>query len=86
MGSLSEAARVFDAEALQAIRNGVAIQVYLALIASILIVLWTGHKPSKATFEMLIFYFTGWKTEAKLMKHLRGLNAVSRLGRSRALG
>lgn len=55
-------------------RNGVAIQVYLALIASILIVLWTGHKPSKATFEMLILYFTGWATEAELMKHLRSLN------------
>jgi len=55
-------------------RNGVAIQVYLALIASILIVLWTGHKPSKATFEMLIFYFTAWATEAELMAHLRSLN------------
>ena len=55
-------------------QNGVAIQVYLALIASILIVLWTGHKPTKATFEMLIFYFTGWATEAELMKHLRSLN------------
>jgi len=55
-------------------RNGVAIQVYLALIASILIVLWTGHKPRKATFQMLCLYFTGWATEAELMAHLRVLN------------
>ena len=34
-------------------QNGVAIQVYLALIASVLIVLWTGRKPSRRTFEML---------------------------------
>ena len=55
-------------------RNGVAIQVYLALIASMLIVLWTGHKPSKATFEMLCLYFMGWATEAELIAHLRSLN------------
>jgi hypothetical protein len=55
-------------------RNGVAIQVYLALIASILIVLWTGHKPCKATFEMLCWYFMGWASEAELIAHLRSLN------------
>jgi hypothetical protein len=55
-------------------RNGVTIQVYLALIASMLIVLWTGHKPNKATFEMLCWYFMGWATEAELMDHLRKLN------------
>jgi hypothetical protein len=55
-------------------QNGVAIQVYLALIASILIVLWTGHKPRKATFEMLCWYFMGLATEAELMAHLRSLN------------
>lgn len=54
-------------------RNGVAIQVYLALIASLLIVLWTGHKPNKRTFEMLCHYFTGWASEDELMAHLRGL-------------
>lgn len=55
-------------------RNGVAIQVYLALIASLLIVLWTGHKPSKRTFEMLCHYFSGWASEAELIAYLRGLN------------
>lgn len=52
-------------------RNGVAIQVYLALIASVLIVRWTGRKPNKRTFEMLCLYFQGWASEQELMAHLR---------------
>ena len=59
---------------LSSCQNGVAIQVYLALIASLLIVLWTGHKPNKRTFEMLCHYFTGWASEHELLAHLRGLN------------
>lgn len=54
-------------------RNGVQIQVYVALIASLLISLWTGCKPTKATFEMLCHYFTGWATEDELMRHLATL-------------
>lgn len=50
--------------------NGVAIQVYLALIASLLIVCWTGAKPSKRTFEMLCLYFQGWASERELLEHL----------------
>lgn len=54
-------------------RNGVQIQVYVALIASLLISLWTGCKPTKATFEMLCHYFTGWATEDELMRYLATL-------------
>lgn len=57
-------------------RNGVQIQVYVALIASLLISLWTGCKPTKATFEMLCHYFTGWATEDELMRHLATLKKV----------
>jgi DDE family transposase len=53
--------------------NGVAIQVYLALIASVLIVQWTGRKPSKRTFEMLCLYFQGWASERELIAHLRDM-------------
>ena len=53
--------------------NGVSIQVYLALIASLLIVLWTGHQPTKRTFEMLCLYFQGWASEAELLAHLQRL-------------
>jgi Transposase DDE domain len=54
-------------------QNGVAIQVYLALIASVLIVQWTGQKPTKRTFEMLCLYFQGWASERELIDHLRRL-------------
>lgn len=50
--------------------NGVQIQVYLAIIASLLISLWTGRKPTKRTYEMLCFYFSGWASEAELLAHL----------------
>jgi len=54
--------------------DGVSIQVYIGLIASLLISLWTGKKPSKRTLEMLQFYFSGWATEAELLAHINQLN------------
>ena len=59
---------------LSSCQNGVTIQVYLALIASLLVTLWTGHKPTKATLEMLSCYFTGLANDAELMAHLRSLD------------
>jgi hypothetical protein len=56
-------------------RNGVTIQVYLAIIASLLISLWVGRKPTVRTLEMLQFYFTGWATEEELLVHLANLKA-----------
>ena len=57
-------------------RNGVTIQVYLALIANLVILLWTGHKPTKRTLEMIGHYFSGWASEAELLAHIRKLDAV----------
>jgi hypothetical protein len=54
-------------------RNGVTIQVYLAIIASLLISLWVGRKPTLRTLEMLQFYFTGWATDEELLAHLANL-------------
>jgi len=54
--------------------NGVTIQVYLALIASLLIVRWTGHQPTKRTLEMLCLYFQGWASEAELLAHVQQLH------------
>jgi hypothetical protein len=51
-------------------QNGVTIQVYLGLIASLLISLWTGKKPTKRTWEMLQFYFCGWATVEELQAHI----------------
>lgn len=38
---------------------GVTIQIYCALIASVLLVLWTGRKPTKRQWEMLQLYWLG---------------------------
>jgi hypothetical protein len=54
-------------------RNGVAIQIYLAIIASLLISLWTGRKPTKRTFEMVCFYFSGMASEDELLAHIAKL-------------
>ena len=53
--------------------NGVSIQVYCALIASMLITIWTGRKPTKRTFEMLCHYFMGWADDEELFDHLEKL-------------
>jgi hypothetical protein len=54
-------------------QNGVEIQVYLALIASLLIALWVGRKPTKRTYEMLCFYFLGVATLDELTDHIATL-------------
>jgi hypothetical protein len=53
--------------------NGVTIQVYLGIIASLLISLWVGKKPTLRTLEMLQFYFAGWATEEELLAHIAHL-------------
>jgi hypothetical protein len=54
--------------------KGVRIQVYVALIASLLLSLWVGRTPTKRTYEMLCFYLTGWATEAELIAHIDRLH------------
>lgn len=56
--------------------NGIEIQVYLAIIASMLIALWTGKKPTLRTVEMLRFHFTGWATLEELEAHIAKLQEM----------
>jgi Transposase DDE domain len=58
---------------LSATPNGIAIQAYCALIASMLIRLWTGLKPTLSAYRMLNWYFLGWATEDELYAHLEKL-------------
>ena len=51
-------------------KQGVTIQVYCALIASVLLVLWTGHKPTKRQWEALQLYWMDWVTLPELEKVL----------------
>jgi hypothetical protein len=54
-------------------QNGIEIQTYCAIIACMLISLWTGRKPTKRTFEMISFYFSGLASEDELLAHLAKL-------------
>lgn len=54
-------------------QNGIEIQVYCAIIACLLINLWTGRKPTKRTFEMISYYFMGLASESELIAHLEKL-------------
>jgi hypothetical protein len=53
--------------------NGIEIQLYAALIASVLIMLWTGRKPTKETLFYLSMHFQGWCSEEELHAHLKKL-------------
>jgi len=53
--------------------NGVTLQMYAAMIVSLLIVVYTGCKPTVRTFETLQFYLLGWVTDDELETHLAGL-------------
>ena len=46
--------------------EGVTTQVYCALIASVLLVLWTGRKPTLRQWETLQLYWMGWVTPEEL--------------------
>ena len=47
-------------------QNGIEIQTYCAIIACLLISLWTGRKPTLRTYEMICFYFCGLASEEEL--------------------
>jgi hypothetical protein len=53
--------------------NGIEIQTYCAIIACLLISLWTGQKPTLRTYEMICFYFSGLASEAELLAHIAKL-------------
>jgi len=51
-------------------QNGIEIQTYCAIIACMLIALWTGKKPTLRTYEMVCFYFVGMADEDELMAQI----------------
>jgi hypothetical protein len=54
-------------------QKGIDIQTYCAMIACLLINLWTGKKPTLATREMLCWYFMGIADLDELMEHIATL-------------
>jgi IS4 transposase len=55
-------------------RNGVMLQMYAALI----VVLRTGRKPTKRTFETIQSYLLGWVSDAEFDAHLASLKVAPR--------
>lgn len=56
-------------------RNGIELQVYAAIIASLLIALYTGRKPTKATAELFGWYVLGLADASDLRRHIERLAA-----------
>ena len=56
-------------------QNGITIQAYCAIIACLLIALWTGRKPTKRTQEMLCYFLTGWASAEEVAAHIAKLKA-----------
>lgn len=54
-------------------RNGIELQTYAAIIACMLIALWTGRRPTLRTYEMLCWYFTGMASAEELQAHIARL-------------
>jgi hypothetical protein len=57
--------------------NGLHIQVYVALIASLLVVLWTHRKPNKRSLLIIGLYFQGWASLNDVLKHIRTMKTCS---------
>lgn len=53
--------------------RGIEIQTYMAIIACMLISLWTGRKSTLRTYEMICYYFIGLADEGELLAHLAKL-------------
>jgi hypothetical protein len=52
---------------------GIQIQAYCAIIACLLIHLWTGGRPTLRSYEMICFYLSGWADLDELTAHLEKL-------------
>lgn len=53
--------------------NGIELETYAAIIACLLMALWTGRKPTLSTYRMIHWYFSGWADEDELLRHLAKL-------------
>ena len=57
--------------------RGVEIQAYCAIIACLLLALWTGGKPTLRTYEMVCLYLQGWANQEELLAHLKKLKPTA---------
>jgi len=57
-------------------QEGIEIQTYCAIIACMLISLWTGRKPTLRTYEMICWYFCGMADDDELLSHINRLKKI----------
>lgn len=57
-------------------QRGLELQIYAALIASLLILIWTRRKPNKRLLETLQFYLAGWATLDEVEAHFDRLKTT----------
>lgn len=55
-------------------QNGIELQMYAAIIACLLIALWTQRKPTLKTYRMIRFYLAGWADEQEFLAHVETLD------------
>ncbi len=53
--------------------NGIELQTYAAILACLLIALYTGRRPTLRTYEMLCYYFMGWADQEEMNTHIARL-------------
>jgi IS4 transposase len=54
-------------------RRGIEIQTYCAIIACMLIALWTGSRPTLRTYEMICYHLIGMADDEELLAHIAKL-------------
>ncbi|MFW5870302.1 MAG: transposase [Candidatus Sumerlaeota bacterium] len=71
--------KVLNADKLLSLsEDGLTIVMYCALIASMLVTLWTGRKPTKRTFDLLCIYFYGLASDEDLIRHIEKLKVAEK--------
>jgi hypothetical protein len=53
--------------------NGIELQTYAAIIACLIIALYTGRRPTLRTYEMFCWYMSGWADEEDMAAHIARL-------------
>jgi IS4 transposase len=61
-------------------RNGVTIQVYAAIIATLLVAIIGRRKPNKRVYVMISLYLVGLASEEELINYIRSLPLAEGLG------
>ena len=65
-------------------RNGILMQMYAAMIVSLLIAIRVGRKPTKRTLETIQFYLVGWVSDMDFDAHLARLDELDELAKKKA--